>query len=81
MRDEQSICVPSVLLPLIICFIFPPLFVFVHEFKKSVPFSNGKSIFVNFLLTCFMYFPGLVHGLSLMRKEGTWTDNYVGGAL
>ena len=81
MSDEKPVCVPSVLLPMIICFIFPPLFVFIHELKKPIPFSNAKSIFLNLLLTCFMYFPGLVHGLSLMRKEGTWTDNYVGGAL
>lgn len=79
--DEKPVCVPSVLLPMIICFIFPPLFVLIHEFKKPVPFENPNNIFLSFLLTCFMYFPGLVHGLSLMRKEGTWTDNYVGGAL
>ena len=30
------------------------------------------------ILTCFMYFPGLIHGLSLIRSEGTWTDNYHG---
>ena len=76
--SEKPICIPSVLGPMVICFIFPPAFVFMHEMRKDPPFSNTHNIFVGVILTCFMYFPGLIHGLSLIRSEGTWTDNYHG---
>ena len=81
MAEENTYCVPSVLGPMILCFIFPPLFVFLHELRKDKPFEKGRQIFLNFLLTCFMYFPGLIHGLSLIRSEGTWTDNYSGTSI
>ena len=76
--SEKPICIPSVLGPMVICFLFPPAFVFLHEMRKDPPFSNAFNIFVSIILTCFLYFPGLIHGLSLMRTEGTWTDNYSG---
>ena len=41
--DEKPVCVPSVLLPMIICFIFPPLFVLIHEYKKPVPFEKPNN--------------------------------------
>jgi uncharacterized membrane protein YqaE (UPF0057 family) len=76
--SEKPICIPSVLGPMAVCFIFPPAFVFLHEMRKDPPFKNGHNIFVSIILTCFLYFPGLIHGLSLMRSEGTWTNNYAG---
>lgn len=80
-EKDKPVCIPSVLGPMLLCFIFPPLFVFVHELKKDPPFQKPQQIFLSMLMTFFMYFPGLIHGLSLIRKEGTWTDNYVGGGL
>lgn len=81
LSEEDTVCIPSVLGPMIICFIFPPAFVFMHELRKDNPFENAFQIFVSLVLTCFFYFPGLVHGLSIIRSEGTWTDNYSGQGI
>lgn len=78
---SKPVCVPSVLGPLILCFICPPLFVIVHEVKKPRPFSNGFNIIMSFLFTSLFYFPGVIHSLSIIRNEGTWTDNYTGNGL
>ena len=80
-NKDNPVCIPSVLGPMIVCFIFPPLFVFLHELKKNPPFQKPQQIFLNMILTSALYFPGLIHGLSLIRTEGTWTDNYSGGGL
>ena len=61
--SEKPICIPSVLGPMVVCFLFPPAFVFLHEMRKDPPFSNAFNIFVSIILTCFLYFPGLIHSL------------------
>ena len=76
--NQQPICIPSVLGPMLMCFLFPPLFVLVHEISKPSGKQNFINLFVNFLLTTMFYFPGLIHGMQLMRSEGTWVDNYSG---
>ena len=76
--NQSPICVPSVLGPMIMCFIFPPLFVIAHEVYKEEKHRNLNNILINFLLTTFFYFPGLLHAMNLLRHEGTWVDNYSG---
>ena len=78
---KGTICVPSVMGPMLLCFFFPPAFVFMHEFRKERPFQNPFQIFVSIILTCFFYFPGLIYGLSIIRTEGTWSDNYSGQGI
>jgi uncharacterized membrane protein YqaE (UPF0057 family) len=76
--NQQPICIPSVLGPMLMCIFFPPLYVFMHELRKSPPFQNIFNLFTSLILTSLFYFPGLIHGMSLMRTEGTWSDNYSG---
>ncbi len=76
--NQQPICVPSVLGPMIMCLVFPPLYVIVHEIRKGLGQQNIYNIFASLILTSMFYFPGLIHGMNLMRYEGTWTDNYSG---
>jgi len=76
--NEGAICVPSVLGPMIMALIFPPIFVIMHELRKDSKHTNINNIFMSLLLTSLFYFPGLIHSMNLIRKEGTWTDNYSG---
>jgi len=76
--NQSPICVPSVLGPMMLCFIFPPFFVIAHELLKDARHRNLNNILVSFLLTSLFYFPGLMHGMNLLRHEGTWVDNYSG---
>ena len=76
--NQSPICVPSVLGPMIMCFVFPPLFVMAHELFKDPVHRNLNNILISFLLTSLFYFPGLLHAMNLLRHEGTWVDNYSG---
>lgn len=69
--NRKPICIPSQLKDLVIIIIYPPLWVFLKEFNKKKPFENLVSIMISFVLTCFFYFPGLIHAMSILRKEGT----------
>jgi hypothetical protein len=76
--NQDPICVPSVLGPMLICFLFPPFFVIAHELYKEPNNRNLNNIIISIILTSLFYFPGLIFGMSLMRTEGTWVDNYSG---
>ena len=42
---------------------FPPLYVFIHQKRKN--FKDIQKIIVCFILTCCMYFPGLIYAMKL----------------
>ena len=60
-----SFCVPKELPSYIILIIFPPLFVFIKELNNG--FKRFDRVIINFVLTSLFYFPGLLHGLSILR--------------
>ena len=60
-----KICVPAGLGQLILTILFPPAGVFYEEYISG--FKNITRIVMNFILTAFFYFPGLIHALSGMN--------------
>lgn len=58
-------CVPKELPKYIIMIIFPPLAVFIEEMNTG--FKNVGRIIINFILTSFFYFPGLLHAMNVIR--------------
>jgi uncharacterized membrane protein YqaE (UPF0057 family) len=58
-------CVPKELPKYIIMIIFPPLAVFIEEMNNG--FQNVGRIIINFILTSFFYFPGLLHAMNVIR--------------
>lgn len=58
-------CVPKELPKYIIMIIFPPLSVFIEEMNGG--FKNVGRIIINFILTSFFYFPGLLHAMNVIR--------------
>ena len=58
-------CVPKELPKYIIMIIFPPLSVFIEEMNSG--FKNVGRIIINFILTSFFYFPGLLHAMNVIR--------------
>ena len=58
-------CVPKELPKYIIMIIFPPLSVFIEEMNTG--FNNVGRIIINFILTSFFYFPGLLHAMNIIR--------------
>ena len=68
--NNSPICFPKELGSMILILLFPPLFVFMKELKASPPFKNFGRIVVNFILTSMLYFPGLIHAMSILRNDG-----------
>lgn len=70
------ICFPSNIFKLIWTIIFPPL-AFIFDFLKSefpyIDFDkfimNIDKIIYSFILTSFFYIPGLIYGLSHIKRE------------
>tara|TARA_B100000035_G_C20790316_1_gene460935 strand:- start:33 stop:395 length:363 start_codon:yes stop_codon:yes gene_type:complete len=58
-----SLCLPAVFTDILLIVFYPPLFVFFHQKNKN--FENVLQIVTNFILTCFFYFPGLLHALHI----------------
>ena len=69
--NENPYCFPSQLKDIFIMIFFPPLWVFLKELNSENPFDNFSRIFINIILTCSFYFPGLVHAMSILRSEGS----------
>jgi uncharacterized membrane protein YqaE (UPF0057 family) len=61
-----SICFPSNLSDYFYLLAFPPFYVFLDQKRKGFP--NIQKILVCFILTCFLYFPGLIYALSTMNE-------------
>ena len=59
-------CLPKDFSSILILIAFPPLFVFINEYKNG--FKRIDRIIINFILTSCFYFPGLLHGLSILSS-------------
>lgn len=68
--NSSPICFPKELGSMILILLFPPLFVFMKELKGKPPFNNFGRIIINFILTSMLYFPGLIHAMSILRTDG-----------
>lgn len=73
-----TFCVPKELPNYIILVIFPPLYVFIKEMQSG--FKRVDRIIINFILTSCFYFPGLLHGLTVLRC-GSLRDTNGGPAV
>ena len=64
------LCLPDNVVDYIILIVFPPLFVFLHEYYSKKPFRIMLLI-TNIILTSCMYFPGMIHAywVSLNREH------------
>ena len=58
-----TICIPKELPQYLIMIAFPPLYVFRHQMKRN--FNDISKIITCFILTCCMYFPGLIYAMNL----------------
>ena len=68
--NQKPICFPPELGSMIILLVFPPLFVILKEIKSKPPLQNVGRIIISFILTSMMYFPGLIHAMSILRTDG-----------
>ena len=59
-----SVCFPAALPKFLIMIIFPPLSVFLDQYKLGFP--RIDKIILNFVLTACFYFPGLLHALTVV---------------
>lgn len=62
-----SICLPENMSDYLVMLAFPPLYVFLDQKRKG--FKNIQKIITCFLLTCFLYFPGLIYALQVMNND------------
>lgn len=58
-----TICIPKDLPNYLFMIAFPPLYVFLHQKRKG--FKDIQKIIVCFILTCCMYFPGLIYAMKV----------------
>ena len=62
-----TICLPKNLSDYILMIAFPPAYIFRHQMRRN--FRNIEKILVCFLLTCCMYFPGLIYAMNVIENE------------
>ena len=66
---DKPICFPKRLFDIIFAIFLPPLYVIIHESRKTPPFKNVSNIFINMIYTSIFYIPGLFHALYLMNND------------
>jgi uncharacterized membrane protein YqaE (UPF0057 family) len=66
---EGSLCVASIFFDQIMAVIFPPLYVFFHEYRKTPKFKDVFNIIKNLILTSMFYVPGMMHAMYLMYND------------
>ena len=69
--NRQPICIPKQFGDLFIMILYPPLWVLLKEFYKEKKFENLGNVIISFVLTCCFYFPGLIHAMGILRKDGS----------
>jgi uncharacterized membrane protein YqaE (UPF0057 family) len=62
-----TVCVPKNLPDYLIMIAFPPAYVFRHQMRRD--FKNIEKILVCFILTCCLYFPGLIYAMNLIANS------------
>lgn len=65
--ESQAFCYPTQLPDYILILICPPLYVFLHEYRKG--FTDLFNIFRNLILTSIFYFPGFMHAMYLANND------------
>lgn len=65
--NEGTICIPKQLKDLAIIFIYPPLYIFIQEYKSEQ--FKMMNVIICFLLTCFFYFPGVLYAMKRLRDS------------
>lgn len=58
-----TICLPKDLGDYFYMIAFPPLYAFINQKRNG--FKNMNKIIECFILTCFMYFPGLIYAMKM----------------
>ena len=66
-NNSKALCYPAQLPDFIMALIMPPLYAFVHEYRKG--FTNPMNIFKNLILTSIFYFPGFMHAMYLANND------------
>ena len=59
---SEDICLPMGIIDTLIAIIFPPLAVFIKQYRRNFP--NPSKIGIAFILTAMFYFPGLIYALN-----------------
>tara|TARA_B110001469_G_C9537423_1_gene267003 strand:- start:76 stop:384 length:309 start_codon:yes stop_codon:yes gene_type:complete len=65
----KKICYPKALFDTILAVIFPPLYVILHEYRKTPKFKDMSNIIQNIILTSMFYVPGLMHAMFLLNND------------
>jgi uncharacterized membrane protein YqaE (UPF0057 family) len=65
--NSEALCYPAQLPDFILALIMPPLYAFIHEYRKG--FTNPMNIFKNLILTSIFYFPGFMHAMYLANND------------
>ena len=65
--NSKALCYPAQLPDFILAMIMPPLYAFIHEYRKG--FSDPINIFKNIILTSIFYFPGFMHAMYLANND------------
>jgi|TARA_B110000285_G_scaffold176319_1_gene197950 uncharacterized membrane protein YqaE (UPF0057 family) len=65
----KKICYPKTLFDTIIAVLFPPLYVIIHEYRKTPKFKDMSNIIQNIILTSMFYVPGLMHAMFLLNND------------
>lgn len=68
---DNGILIPANFFDTIIIVIFPPLYVFLHEYREVPRFKNISNIFKSLILTSLFYIPGLIHAYNLQQPHLT----------
>lgn len=59
-----SLCIPMFIPELLTAILFPPLAVFIQQYRQG--FKDVKQIVINLILTSCFYFPGMLHAMNQM---------------
>ena len=68
--EAGSFCYPSIIKDVFLMVVFPPLWVILKEIYSPIPLQNIVRIIFSLVFTSCFYFPGLIHAMSIFRKEG-----------
>ena len=72
----EDICLPKGIIDTIVAIIFPPLAVFIRQYRRGFP--NPSKIGIAFILTAMFYFPGLIYALNETHCSDAMNTTYYG---
>ncbi len=68
-NNFNKICYPKTFFDTIIAVLFPPMYVIIHEYRKTPKFKDMSNIIQNIILTSMFYIPGLMHAMFLLNND------------